>query len=76
MGSPSSAAEVEEAAAVWFDVGEWFVGHAHDPKDRLENGLADLLQHLQLFEAGLHTLRAGFFETKRELDDILEDANS
>jgi hypothetical protein len=61
----------------WLDVTEWFVKRVHD--SGTQDGAIDgtrFQEHFELFEITLAALVRGFFKTVKDLDEILEDANS
>jgi hypothetical protein len=61
----------------WLSITEWFVGRAHDSGQTDANyDETEFRAKYELFEAILAALVRGFFSTVRELDEILEDANS
>lgn len=61
----------------WLEVTEWFVRRAHDNGlTDADCGAPDLQERFEIFEIGLLALTTPFFEGLRELDEILEDANS
>ena len=67
---------VDAVADRWFDTGEWFVQRAHDGDGDVGDDCARVNEQFELFLAGLTSLVAGFFEIKREIDDIVDAANT
>ncbi|MFI5394325.1 MAG: hypothetical protein ACHQ9S_02230 [Candidatus Binatia bacterium] len=61
----------------WIEVTEWFVPNAHDT-GKMDADVDETLlrRQFELFERTLVALVGGFFVTVRELDEILEEANS
>jgi hypothetical protein len=61
----------------WIEVTNWFVPNVHDSgKTDAEVDETVLRRHFELFERTLVALVGRFFATARELDEILEEANS
>jgi hypothetical protein len=61
----------------WIEATNWFVRNAHDSgKTDAEVDERTLSSHFELFERTLVALVGRFFTTARELDEILEEANS
>ncbi len=60
----------------WVDLGEWFVGEAHDPRKQVEVDEKELVRQFGLFEDSLGSLIGILFDkTLDTLDDILENTN-
>jgi len=61
----------------WIESTEWFVKRAHDRgKTDAEMGGEELKERFEIFESALSALVREFFKTVKELDAILEEANS
>jgi hypothetical protein len=61
----------------WRDAVQWFVGKAHDSKwTDADLDLDELARNFEIFETPLAAALQQFFTTMKELDEILEDANS
>ena len=61
----------------WLEITGWFVGRVHDSglqDDAIDS--REFQSQFERFEAILGALVRGFYTTQRELDDILEAANS
>jgi hypothetical protein len=81
MGVPSQdQARVDSLRPVafqWVEVTNWFVGRVHDEAHTDSEVSRDEFERkFQLFELTLTSLIAGFFQTTREIDAILEETNS
>jgi len=61
----------------WVSVTSWFQRGVHDSgrSDR-QFDAEDFERKLVLFEMTLSSLARGFFDTMKELDEILDEANS
>jgi len=61
----------------WIEVSEWFVSQVHDPR-RTDSSIdeRDFKNKFELFEEFLKAIIREFFKTTKELDEILEAANS
>lgn len=61
----------------WLTATEWFVERVHvSERTDAECGAAELAGRFELVETSLMALVGAFFGTLKELDEILEDANS
>ncbi len=68
---------IEPAIRQWHAVTEWFVDRVHDngtPDG--ENDLREFVDRFELFERALYALIQEFYPATKDLDDILEEANS
>jgi len=61
----------------WIDVSDWFVSQVHDPR-RTDSSIDEenFKHEFELFEKFLKAIICEFFKTTKELDEILEEANS
>jgi hypothetical protein len=68
------------AAIQWLEITEWFMKMTHDSgATDLDVDLGELQKKFELFELTLLGIARGFstfFATTKEIDEILEDANS
>ena len=61
----------------WLNSTEWFMEKTHEPgKVDASFGEGEFRRQFGLFESSLGALVRGFFSTVKELDEILEEANS
>ncbi|WP_322793332.1 hypothetical protein [Bellilinea sp.] len=62
----------------WIDITNWFVQRVHDngSTDTMVATIEELIGQFEVFEAAMFAVIEPFFETIKELDEILEEANS
>jgi hypothetical protein len=73
----SEQVAIEPAIRQWHIVTDWFVDRAHDngtPDG--ENDLQAFADRFELFERALYSLIQEFYPATKDLDEILEEANS
>ncbi len=74
--SSANRANLVPQIQLWLDVTRWFEKRAHEAGMGATTDWTDLVVQFELFEKVLMALSRGFFETTKELNEILEDANS